>query len=342
MSLDPTIVSPSRVNALLSCGVAFKMKYVDGLPESRSGSAALKGSVLHKALETWGTDRSLDLRTLTDEAWNTVTHGTAVYRFLEQYRKLSREAIALEEEIRERRPDIKKVRLTKDWKTSDTCRAIEKLVRVWKPRLNEHSPWQFTENDPLPGLYDETLQWADRYAPLNAHLPTVWHSEFGFEEHWRGFTIKGYIDTIEPLVSDEGELRGVGVIDYKSYAKAPAQLKDYRQCVMYFAALGQLLDRGVFRLPDDLPIYVGIDYVCWKPDWVDEEGKPFKARRFWRLGDADLDRLESELRSYQAIVAGEHFLPAQKGFNPDFCPYPENCCLRSTAAAGGCAELVTV
>lgn len=342
MSLDPTVVSPSRVNALLSCGVAFKMKYVDGLPEVRSGSAALRGSVMHKALETWGTDRSLALRPLTDQAWSEVTSGTSVYRFLDAYRKLSREAIAVEAEIRERRPEIVKVRATKDWKESDVARAIGKLLRVWKPRLIEHSPWQFTDNDPLPSLYDESLQWADLYQARSEHLPTVWHSEFGFDEPWRGFTLKGYIDTIEPLVSDEGELRGVGVIDYKSYKKAPAQLKDYRQCVMYYAALLQLLDRGVFTFPDGLPIYVGIDYLCWKPDWVDEHGKPFPARRFWGIGDADLDRLEAELRSYQAIVEGEHFLPAQKGFNPDYCPYPDNCCLSSTGAAGGCAELVTV
>lgn len=44
---DPRRISPSRVNALVSCGIAFRMKYVEGLPEEVSGSSALFGSVIH-------------------------------------------------------------------------------------------------------------------------------------------------------------------------------------------------------------------------------------------------------------------------------------------------------
>lgn len=346
MSLDPTLASPSRVNALLTCGVAFRMKYVDGLPEARSGSAALRGSVLHKALEWWAPDRSQALRPLVDKAWLDVTGNTAVFRFLTEYQSLSRQAIALEQQIRAARPDIKKVRATKDWKTSGVCKDIERLVREWLPRLKEHSPWQFSESDPLPSIYDETIQWASTYQARAESYPNTWHTEFGFEENWRGFTIKGYIDSIEPLVDlDTGSLTGLGVVDYKSYAKAPSQHKDYRQCVMYAAALLQLLERGAIQLPVDwreVPLYVGIDYLRWSHSWQDEKGQPFPARRFWSYKDDDFNRLETELRHYKGIVEGGYFLPAQKNTNPDFCPYPDACCLSSCAEAGGAAELLTV
>ena len=75
------------------------------------------------------------------------------------------------------------MRATKDWKTSTVYRDIDKLVRTWLPRLKEHSPWQFSENDPLPSIYDETLQWAPVYEARARAYPNVWHTEFGFEEH---------------------------------------------------------------------------------------------------------------------------------------------------------------
>jgi len=345
VSLDPTVVSPSRVNALLSCGTAFKMKYVDGLPEQRSGSAALRGSVLHRALEWWAVDRQQDLRPLVDKAWYDVTKGTSVEPFITAYKGRSARAIVLEREIREARPDVKKVRLTKDWKTSGLAGEIARLIRRWQPRLVAESPWAFTERDPLPALYDESVQWADVYAARAGLWPNIWHGEFGFEERWRGFTLKGYIDTIEPVITGDGELGAVLVNDYKSYAKEPPEFKDYRQCVMYYAVVQALVERGAIVLPvslDEVPLLIGVDYLLWKPGWKDDRGRNFPPRRYWRITPADLDRLEAELLSYKGIVAGGHFLPAQKGFNPDFCPYPEACCLRSTSAAGGGAELVTV
>lgn len=339
------MVSPSRVTALTSCGVAFKMKYIDGVPEQRSGSAALFGSVLHRGLEWWAPDRHQDLRPLIDKAWYDVTKGTAVETFITKYRGLSTQAIALEQEIRERRPEVKKVRMTGDWKKSDVARAIAKLIREWAPKLVADSPWRFSERDPLPALYDESVQWADTYQ-LRCHtLPNIWHGEFGFEEAWRGFTLKGYIDTVEPVISPEGELVAVLVNDYKSYAKEPAELKDWRQCAMYYVAFLQLVERGAITLPvslDEVPLLVGVDYLRWKPGWKDDQGRDFPPRRYWSFNEADLARLEMELRAYRGIVEGGHFLPAQKNFNPDFCNYPESCCLRNTSAAGGGAVLVNV
>ena len=60
------------------------------------------------------------------------------------------------------------------------------------------------------------------------------------------------------------------------------------------------------------------------------------------MGDEDHDRLEAELQMYRTGTEGGVFLPAPTGTNPDFCDYPENCCLRNTSAAGGCAKRVAV
>lgn len=345
---EPTRISPSRVNALLSCGIAFRMKYVEGLPEEVSGSAALYGSVAHLMLENYAKDRSQDALTLMREAWLTFTadRSKTLHDFIVAYQSLSTKAIRLEHEIKTRRPDIKAVRMTKDWKSSSIHKEIEALVRKWKPRLDKDSPYRFTDRDPLPALYDESLPAAKRYEARWGHLPNSWFAELELNEEWRGFNLNGFVDSIEPLLDkDSKELVGVGVIDYKTYRYPPAEFKDWRQVVIYDAAIRSLIERGGLTLPvslDEVPLYVGVDYFRWDKAWEDDNGKPFPARRFWKVGEADYDRLERELKAYADTVERGNFLPAEKGRNPDFCGYPENCCLRSCSAAGGSSEPVEV
>lgn len=351
-AFDSTRVSASRVGSLMKCGIAFKLQYLDGVPEEVSGSAALFGSVVHKALEHWSPDRKQDLLPLMRAAWREETAETSVRPFLEAYEPLSAKIVRAEHECRQAyekragKPSVN-IHMAKEWKQHPVSKELTRFFATWLPRLEAGSPWRFTERDPLPSLYNESLVLAKRYEAKWKHLPPTVHTEFKFEEPWRGFTLRGYIDTIEPLIARESaEVYGIGVVDYKTYRKAPAaqldsdldsgdgaELKDWRQLVMYDVVVRQLVGRGQLPLPYDLDKYdllIGIDYV--------RTGE----RRFWRVTEADYDRLERELKAYKAICDGEAFLPADKNANPDFCPFPSQCCLRSTAAAGGGAVRVEV
>lgn len=343
-------VSASRLNAYVTCGVAFKMKYVDKLPPQRSGSAALFGQVLHGAMEDWTPNRGQDLLTLVRQSWLKQTEGTVVKDFLAEYQSLSVEAIKQEHAIREawkaKGKESKAPRMTREWRDSAVGKAIAELMPRWEKRLNDGSPWKFSKYDPLPSLYDESLVLSRRTQARLGSLPPTLYVEFAFDVEWRGFRLTGYVDAIEALIHPEtGELQGIGVVDYKTYRKAPepelegdgegdgAPLKDYRQLVKYDVAIHELVRRGAIALPaslDDVPLYVGIDYLR-----VGE-------RRYWRMNEADYDRFEVECGMYQRGVEAGVFLPAPKGTNPDFCDYPENCCLRNTSAAGGCAQRVAV
>jgi hypothetical protein len=229
--------------------------------------------------------------------------------------------------------------MTAEWKKSAVAKDINALMGRWWDTLTRESYYRFNEFDPLPKLYDESLVLAKRYEQRWKHLPNAIHSEMEVNEPWRGFTLNGYIDSIELLLHPETkELQGIGVLDYKTYAKAPAEFKDWRQVVIYDAAIRSLVARGALQLPidiDSVPLLVGVDYVRWTPEWKDDEGNPFPSRRFWQVTEADYERLERELNAYSNTVDGGNFLPAEKGRNPNFCDYPETCCLRNTLAAGG-------
>lgn len=348
---DSTRVSPSRVGSLMKCGTAFDLKYLQGVPEERSGSSALFGTVVHKALEWWAPDRSQDLLPLMRSAWKDATAETSVRPFLEAYEPLSAKITRAQHECaqafekRTKKP-AKVITMSGEWKRHPVKIELDRLVAAWLPRLTAESRWEFTEYDPLPSLYNESLILSRRYQRRWQHLPPALHTEFKFEEQWRGFTLTGVIDTIEPLLHREsGEMIGVGVVDYKSYKKLPAfeiegdddgdgaELKDWRQFVMYEIVVRLLVERGALALPwslDEFPLYPGIDYVRGLQ------------RRFWRVHEADYDRLERELIAYKAIIDAKAFLPADKNQNPDFCPFPSQCCLRNTLAAGGGVERVAV
>jgi RecB family exonuclease len=317
-------ISASRVNALLQCGEAFRMKYIEGLPEQRSGAAALFGSVMHEALEHWCVNRSSDLVTHVQSAWLSCTEGDAARGYLGAYQALSRQAMKVADEIAADRPEIKNVRLTKDWKESDVVKKINRLGAQWQGRLERDSKWRFKSWGELPALYDESLKLADTYQARWRHLPNALYAELGFDVKFDDWILTGYIDAIEPIVDAAGELVAICIWDYKSYAQEPALAKDWRQTVMYDVAVRELLEREVLTFPD-VPIYVGLDYIRLTSKLVDDE--PFESRRMWAVTPMDYERLRRDLRHYSAIVSQGLFLPAEKGRKADFCPYPEACCL---------------
>ena len=363
-TFDPTVVSPSRVNKLDECGVAFKMKYLDRVPEQRRGSFALFGSVVHGALEKWTLDRSQDLVALMRQSWLTETAEAATVReFLAEYQLISAAVLRAEKDaIETYNSDPRNIRagttckaprMTKAFKESDAAKTMFRLLAQYADRMSADSPWEFTERDPLPSFYDDSLIIAKRYARRHAHLPTALHTEFHFTVPWRGFTLDGYIDEIEVIVSPTGEIVGVGIIDYKTYRREPPEQKDRRQLVMYDVAVRWLVAEGQLGLPvslDDVPLFVGIDYVRQADvecDWKvllheGEETSGGRSRAWWEMTEADHDWLERDLGDYCGIVTGGHFRPAGKGTNADFCDYGELCCLRNAQTVGGSSRRVEV
>lgn len=340
-SFDPSVIHSSSVQALSSCGVAFKMRYIDHLPEERSGSAALFGLVIHRALEWWALDRSLALQPLVQKAWDEMVEGTALAGFLSEYKSLSLKAIAEEQKIRDawaaQGKESKAPRMTKAWKESEVAIATRSLIGRFMAVM-EKSAWRFTESDPLPALYDESMTLALTYEARWRHLRPALRTEFKFMVPWRGFTLKGTIDSIEQQYGPRGEPIATLVTDYKSYRREPSPLKDYRQGVMYHTAVAGMIRNG--ELPEinpRLPLYIGFDYCRWMPSW--ETTGP---RRYFQFGVEDLNRLEYELGIFKGQCERGEFLPAQKGYDPDWCPYPSQCCLKNTRAAGGQAIEVEV
>lgn len=364
---DPLKVSPSRVNKLDECGVAFKLQYVDGMPPPRMGSFALFGSVVHSALEKWALNRSQDLVTLMRQAWLEETvEGPVVRDFLGEYQAISSAVLHAEKEAIEEfenRPANKREgkkcqspRMTKHFKESAAAKGLWALQRDWQKRLNDESPWAFSEKDPLPRFYDDSLIIGKRYARRYEHLPPAVHTEFGFDIRWGDHQLVGYVDEIEVVLTPDGEIKGLGVIDYKTYRREPPELKDYRQLVMYDIAVRQLVGEGLLQLPfslDDIPLLVGIDYVRqadvetdWKvllPEGAEEGATSGgNSRAWWQMSEADHEVLRGDLADYTAVVADGRFRPAAKSVNPEFCDYGELCCLRNARTRGGCASRVEV
>lgn len=357
---DPRRVSASRVNTLDECGVRFKLKYLDGVPEHRMGSFALFGSVVHAALEKWALNRSQDLLSLMRQAWLDETIGTPVKDFLGEYQRISASVLRAEKAAgedyakRNKGKQSKAPRMTKHFKESDAAKALYAMQRDWAERMSELSPWEFSERDPLTSFYDDSLIIAKRYARQYGHLPPALHTEFAFDIPWRGHQLVGHVDAIEVLINPEtGELQGLGIIDYKTYRNEPPEFKDYRQLVMYDVAVRHLVAEGVIQVPfslDDTPLYVGIDCVRMAGvdcDWAfltpeGETSSGGKSRHFKRMTEADHDLLEQDLNDYTGVVEGGHFRPAGKGTKADFCDYGPLCCLRNIGTRGGCADRVEV
>lgn len=308
-------VSPSRIGTYADCGQQYKFKYIDKISPEREGSAALFGKVMHRARQDWVLDRSLDLIDLTRKAWITETaHDPVVAQFIQAYTDLSGKAIRLEEEIRRRRPELKVVRMSKDWKTSTIAKQIERLIVDWLPRL-ERSRFEFKERDPLPSLYDESLVLAWKYGERYRTLPNSYYTELAFDFEWEGFQLNGFIDEIAPLIDrTTGEDVGIGVIDAKTYRVDPDhEFKDWRQGVIYTIALDWLVTNGLIELPGGKPVWFGVDRMRLLD---------FK---WFQFDDSDIRRLLAELRVYQRGVENEVFLPASKTCKADFCDFKDQC-----------------
>jgi hypothetical protein len=311
-----TRVSPSRVGKYAECGLAFKFHYIDEVPLDRKGSAALFGSVAHKAREWWILDREQDLIPLMEKAWLEETNDEPVIRaFLQEYQAISRRACRLEEEIRRRRPELKAVRMSKDWKTSDVAAETNRMLGRWWTRLNEESRYEFSERDPLPALYDESLVLAWKYSDRWRHLPNALHSEFAFEFEWNGFTLNGKIDEIGRYLNADGEMLGYTVEDAKTYRRDWHQFRDSRQLAIYDLAIREYASKGILDLDlEKYPVFPVVDLM--------RLGKKLK---FDPVTEAEHRRLLAELRMYQRGVEGEIFLPAAKSCNADFCDYAKVC-----------------
>jgi hypothetical protein len=278
-------------------------------------------------------DRSRDLVSLTAQAWFDETKGTVVSEFIGAYQRINIEVMKAEEEARvawEAEPrnkgkTSKAPRMTKHFKDSDAAAKLRRLLAVWIPRLNVESPWAFTASDPLPSLYDESLRLSKRYAKLRAGLPNSISTEFGFDIEWEGFNLVGFIDNIEPIVSDDdhGELLGYGIIDYKTYRQEPSPQKDWRQGVVYDIAIEQLAWDGYLGLKPGLPRYVIFDYPR------------LEIRRDYLYGPADRSKFLDELKMYELGVTNGVFLPASKHTNPDFCDYGPTCCMNTRGEGCG-------
>lgn len=325
---DPVRISPSRVDKYLTCGVQFKRQYIDREPTQLSGSAALFGNVMHGALEKWSLNRSQSLVTLVSQSWPEQTRGTVVADFLHEYQSMSvplmkAEKRAKEEWESQNRGKVSKApRMTAIFKATDEYKKLQGLMASWIPRLNEGSPWRFSERDPLPNLYDESLVLAKKYSAQWRDLPASLHTEFGFQVPWLDWILTGYIDCIDPVLTPEGELRGYAVTDYKTYRNEAPGAKDHRQGTIYAVAFDFLCREGVLPFDPELPVWIVFDYVR------------LLGRKDYVIQLADLTVLKNDLTMYSAGVKHGVYLPAPKLGNPDFCDY-EDCCLRTRGEGTG-------
>lgn len=335
---NPTTVSANRVNAYLSCGVAFQREYIDRVPPERSGAAALNGSVWHKALEDWSLDRKgQDLLPLIEDAWLACTKDDVSHNFVKAFQKIApivqeaeAECVAAFEK-RTGKPS-KAIRMSGEWKRHPMSKRIDTFLARWNEKLT-NSYYRFGEWDSLPTLYTQSLSLGKKYAARMADAPNAWETEAGFTVAFNEFHLNGYIDSIEPVVNAKGDVVAIGVKDYKTYAKEPAPLKDWRQRVIYYIAVQRLLQTtsDVLLIPTkylDLPIKVGMDYIKWDESW---ETPPVV---WYDVTQADIDQLAIELRMYHDGVSHGIFMPAEKGRNPDYCGYGEDCCLRKRDKPG--------
>ena len=310
-------VSPSRIGAYADCGEKFRLKYIEHVPVETMGSAALFGKVVHRARETWVLDRSKNLIELMERAWpEELRDEPTLSAFITEYQAISRKACRLEEEIRRARPEIRAPRMTKDWKQSSVAKDTNRLLAKWLDRLNKESRYKFSERDPLPALYDESLILAWKYSDKYRHLPPAFYTEFGFEMEWEGFTFNGFIDDISPLIDkDTGEMTAIGVVDAKTYRYPPDHdFKDGRQLGIYRLAVQEYVKRGVLDLDlEKYPLYCGVDLMR------------LLEMRWFHLDETDDAHLLRELQMYERGVENEVFIPASKSCKADFCDFAGQC-----------------
>lgn len=310
-------VSPSRIGTYADCGHAFKLRYIDRVQPERNGTAALFGSVMHRARERWVVNRDLDMIQLTREAWLDITKDEPVVAsFLQRYQALSGKAIRQEEAIRrawaKRGKESRAPRMTKEWKESEIARQISGLMREWLPKL-ESSKYDFSENDPLPKLYDESLVLAWKYGEKWKHLPNAFVGELAYDFEWHGFQLIGFIDDISPLVTPEGELLGHAIIDAKTYATDKHSFKDWRQLQIYTLAYRHLADNGLLPFEPHEKLYGCVDKMR------------LLERTFYEFDERTERQLLRELETYERAVENHIFIPASKTCSTKYCDFAGAC-----------------
>jgi hypothetical protein len=131
-----------------------------------------------------------------------------------------------------------------------------------------------------------------------------------------------------------GELVGIDVVDYKTYAKESPEAKDWRQGVFYDVAVRDLDQaRGALACSPRVAEIMGRREGLAR--FRSASPSTTRASAPAPLQDGRRRPLAAPRRAGHVPRRRENgvFLPAEKGRNPDFCDYPENCCLRNRGAA---------
>lgn len=315
VAVDPTIVSATRVACFAECGFKWRMQYVDGITPAHRRGSQLYGTIVHKARERWVKDRKLHMGVLVEEAWDEIAEeDAAVELWLRNYRSLRARAAEFVADIRARRPDIKAPRQTKEWKESAIAAELKDLQQVAMDEHGNESRYVFTQTDSIADLYEESLVQGRAYAERWRHLPNALYTELEFSCDWRGFRIRGHIDSVGYLIDQSnGNWLGYGIDDCKTAVDLGLGQKHLNQLVMYEIGFRALTERGVLDVDPQAPVYVGIDY--WR-----------RLEQQWFEVDArQHDRLEAELVTYRETVARRLFLPAARSDSCKRCDLAEEC-----------------
>ena len=126
------------------------------------------------------------------------------------------------------------------------------------------------------------------------------------------------------MTAPTGELCGYLINDYKSYAREAPLAKDWRQGVMYDIAFESLCRSGALPFDPDEARWICFDYLR------------LLERKDFRMNENDREQLFKDLTMYRNAVNSGVFLPAHKGTNPDFCDFPEDCCMKTRGGGTSC------
>ncbi len=317
--IDATIISPSRLSQYSECGRKFEFRYIDGIKPPRAPSRQLFGSVMHRARERYVRNRRGDMVSYVKDAWfEQGAKDAPLGAFLQAYEALSLRARLEKDTIAQRRPELKKVGASKDWLEHPVKLQIDALIETLSSEMAA-SVWSFTKTDPLPALYDESLQLARDYSARWRHLPEALMVEVGFTVPWNGFSLTGRIDDVTEF---EHPVLGwvYGVTDAKTHKEDPFGPRfldagviyrvGFRECI----ALGR---PGFEELDPDRPVLYGIDAMrLW------DEPKPY---RWFEITEAQERRLLRVLEQYRRGVENAVFTPAAARCDEKGCGFREMC-----------------
>jgi hypothetical protein len=317
--IDPTIISPSRLSQFSECGRKFEFRYIDGIKPPRAPSRQLFGNIMHAARERWVVDRRSDMVPFVKQAWREQGEKDApLGAFLADYEALSVRARAEKQIILARRPELKAVGQSKDWKENPVKAEIDALLATLALQM-EQSVWTFTDTDPLPSLYDESIVLARNYAARWRHLPNAMMVEAGFTIPWEGFTLTGRIDDVTLF---EHPVLGsfYGLTDAKTHKEDPFAPKMLDQLVNYRISFREAiaLGRPGFEVFDpDMPVLCGVDAMRLYSD-----PNPY---RWFEITERQERRLLHVMRAYKRGVENAVFTPNAARCDNKGCGYKTIC-----------------